>query len=75
MTVKSVIKKILQTTGWSQYRLAKEAGISRQMVSKWCSKGGESIRLDQLTAIKRASGITWKALGELIEAQVDSDSE
>lgn len=75
MIVKTVIKNILQATGWTQYRLAKEAGISRQMVSKWVSKGGESIRLEQLTALRRASGLSWKALGELIEREVDSDSE
>lgn len=75
MTVKTVIKKILQTTGWSQYRLAKEANISKQMVSKWCAKGGESIRLDQLVAIRKASKLTWKALGELIEQEVDSEKD
>lgn len=71
MTVKTVIKKILQTTGWSQYRLSKESGISKQMISKWCSRGGESIRLDQLVALQRASKITWKSLGELIEQEID----
>lgn len=75
MIVKTVIKKILQTTGWSQYRLAKEAGISKQMISKWCAKGGESIRLDQLVAIRKASKLTWKAMGEMIEQEIDSETE
>jgi transcriptional regulator with XRE-family HTH domain len=74
MDVKQILKSILKAKNWTAYRLGIETGISGQVLSHWSRKGASSIKLTHLVALKEALG-SWKALGELIEAQVDSDSD
>jgi len=74
MSVKDILKSILKTKSWTAYRLGQETGISNQVISHWSRKGAGSIKLTHLVALKKALG-SWKALGELIEQEVDSDTD
>jgi hypothetical protein len=75
MLMKNLIKKILEHTGYTAYRLGIEASISRQMVHKWLHQDVSSVRVDHLVRLKRASGLSWSRIGEILERHVDSDSE
>ena len=73
MSVKDILKSILKAKGWTAYRLGIETGISNQVISHWSRKGAASIKLSHLVALKKALG-SWKALGELIEQEIDDDN-
>jgi len=72
MSVRDLIKTILERKQWSANRLAKESGVSKQMVSLWTRKGASSVVIKHLVAIKRASGLSWSAIGKMLE-QIDTD--
>ena len=74
MSVRDILKSILKAKGWTAYRLGIETGISNQVISHWSRKGAASIKLSHLVALKKALG-SWKALGELIEQEVDSEKD
>lgn len=56
------LAEILQELGWTQSRLAQEAGISRQAISNLIHSP-QAIRLETLEAISRATG---KTISEII---------
>lgn len=72
--MKQVLKQILKAKEWTAYRLGIETGISSQVISHWSRKGASAIKLTHLVALKKAVG-SWKALGEMIEREIDSDSD
>lgn len=74
MSVKDILKSILKAKSWTAYRLGQETGISNQVISHWSRKGAASIKLTHLVALKKALG-SWKALGELIEQEVDNETD
>lgn len=51
----------LDTLGWSQVRLARELGVSRQMVSK-IVKGQEKFNIETITNLEEALGIQLMAI-------------
>ncbi|ELR71147.1 Helix-turn-helix motif protein [Fulvivirga imtechensis AK7] len=50
------VLETLDTLGWSQARLARELGVSRQMVSK-IVKGQEKFNIETITNLEEALGI------------------
>jgi len=74
MDVKQILKSILKAKNWTAYRLGIETGISGQVLSHWSRKGASSIKLTHLVALKEALG-SWKALGEMIEREIDEKGE
>ena len=74
MNVKQVLKSILKAKSWTGYRLGIETGISNQVISHWSRKGASSIKLTHLVALKEALG-SWKALGEMIEREIDDKGD
>ena len=70
--MKLILAHILKAKGWTKYRLGKETGISSQVLSHWSTKGASSINLKHLVRLKDTIG-SWKALGDLIERQVEVD--
>jgi transcriptional regulator with XRE-family HTH domain len=74
MTMKLILKKVLKESGLSAYRLSEKSGISKQLLSNWSRFGSRSITFDHLVRMKKATGLSWSKLGDLIEQQVESDS-
>jgi DNA-binding Xre family transcriptional regulator len=72
MNVKQILKGILTAKGWTAYKLGQETGISVQVLSHWSRKGAQSIKLTHLVALKESLG-SWKALGDLIEREIDKN--
>lgn len=68
--MKHLLKSILEHTGWTKYRLGKEAKISGQLIQYWESADSTGIELRYLVALKRATGVSWSKLGEWIEEEV-----
>lgn len=71
--MKLILKKILEITGWSAYRLSENTGISKQVISNWKQRGSRTVNVKHLVAIKRATGLSWSKLGELIEKESELD--
>jgi transcriptional regulator with XRE-family HTH domain len=74
MGVKELIKTILERKQWSANRLARESGVSKQMLSLWTRKGASSVVIRHLVAIKKASGMSWSAIGKMLE-RIDSETD
>lgn len=74
MGVKKIIETILKEKGWTANRLARESGVSKQMLSLWTRKGASSVAIRHLVGIKKASGLSWSKIGKMLE-QVDSDTD
>lgn len=74
MGVKKLIETILKEKGWTAHRLAKESGVSKQMLSLWTRKGASSVAIRHLVGVKKASGLSWSKIGKMLE-QVDRDGK
>lgn len=78
MTVKTIIKIILERTGWTRYRLAKEIGLSTQALDYMIHTDTKGVRLSVLCKLRKVSGLSWSAFGKVLDgqfAEIDSDSE
>jgi len=78
MTMKAIIKKILDDHGWTTYRLAKELGTSVQSIDYVVKSGTKGVRLNTLCKLRRVSGLSWAQFGKELDREflsVDSDSE
>lgn len=69
MTVKSIIKIILEKTGWTRYRLAKEVGLSTQALDYMIHTDTKGVRLSVLCRLRKVSGLSWSAFGKMLDGQ------
>jgi transcriptional regulator with XRE-family HTH domain len=72
--MKQLIKTILEQKQWTAYRLAKESGVSKQMISLWTRKGASSLAIRHLVGVKNASGMSWSKIGQMLE-QIARDTK
>jgi transcriptional regulator with XRE-family HTH domain len=71
MGVKALIKAIMDEKGWTAHKLARESGVSKQMISHWTRYGASSVAIRHLIALKHASGFSWSRIGEILSDEVD----
>jgi DNA-binding Xre family transcriptional regulator len=69
MTVKTIIKIILERTGWTRYRLAKEVGLSTQALDYMIHTDTKGVRLSVLCKLREVSGLSWSAFGKILDGQ------
>jgi len=66
MTVKKIIKKVLDSRGITRYRLAKELGINTQALDYMLTNDSKAVRVGVLVKLQEVSGLTvsqfWKLL-------------
>ena len=78
MTMKAIIKKILDDHGWTTYRLAKELQTNVQSIDYIVKSGTKGVRLATLCKLRKVSGLTWKQFGEELDREfleIDSETE
>lgn len=75
MGVKALIKQILERKEWTAHRLAKESGISKQMISHWTRHGATSVAIRHLVALKECSGLSWSKVGEILAGEIDTKED
>lgn len=74
MTVKTIIKKVLDTRGITRYRLSKELGISTQALDYMLSSDSKAVRIAVLIKLQRSSGMSVSQFWKLLESEYDSDT-
>ena len=66
MTVKRIIKKVLDSRGITRYKLAKELGITTQALDYMIKSDTRGVRVAVLIKLQEASGLSvaqfWKLL-------------
>lgn len=75
MGVKALVNKILEQKDWTAHRLAKESGISKQMISHWTRYGASSVAIRHLIALKKVSGLSWARIGEILAGEIDASAD
>ena len=62
----SRMREIRTSLGWSQARLAREAGVTEKAVSRWELRGVEHAELAVMARVARALGVPME---ELLDGQ------
>jgi DNA-binding Xre family transcriptional regulator len=73
MTMKTIIKKILDNRGITRYRLCKEIGISTQAMDYMLASDSKAVRLTVLIKLQRSSGMSVSQFWKLLESEYSSD--
>lgn len=58
------LRAILHQYGVKQIQLAKQVGVTKYTVSRWCSSGVQNIRRNHIERIANVLGISFEALLE-----------
>ena len=66
MGVREVIKTIRDKKGWTPSELARQSGVSKQMINHWQQHGASHASIKHLIKLQECSGLTvsqfWKLL-------------
>jgi YD repeat-containing protein len=67
------IRALREKQGYSRAELAKISGVQEGTI-RVIETGTIMVRLDNLIALRKALGLTWDALGRLIEKEIATES-
>lgn len=68
MAVRLRIKELAQERGMKQYELARDSGVTPQLLNRYWNNNIQRVDLEELTKIANALGVS---VGELFEEQDD----
>ena len=66
MTMKSLVKKVLEKRGWTRYRLAKELGVSLQSIDYIMAQDPKGARIDTVLKLLELGKISAAELVRLL---------